>query len=719
MSFKNILKNRILAGLAIGLLISAVISGALFLNFFKITNLKLADNLYTKNEPSDNIVIIAIDEASTQPSPKGLGRYSQWSRENYINLLDVLKNEQPKVITFDILFNKPTETIPLEKISVFKNSIDKNLDTEAKIEAYQDFLEENSNPNKNIIDENFAKKISEFKNIVLGFMANPDNQSEPIFPLKKFSKSTGLGNTYAELDEDGILRKAQPFFNNNNNLAVATVMKYLGTDDVNTIKLTLEDSKLNINYFSDPFGYKMISFVNVTNNQFPKDTFKDKIVLIGITAFKDAEDRALTPRSNAVPMSGVEVWANEIQTILEGKFLMHQSKLAQVLTIAAVSIGLTVALNYLGILFSLIVAIFAAVLYFFAAHFFYRQGLILNMFYPFVAIVLAYLASWVYKYFIADRKKRELKSAFGHYVSDELVDQISKNPDMVKLGGEKKIVTVFFSDIKDSTAHSEKTAIESWVSQINEYFTVMENVLKKSGGTLDKYEGDAIMGFWNAPISQTDHVLRAYATAIGMQRALAQLHKKWQQEGKPLIEFRIGINTGEALVGNFGSASRFDYTVMGDTVNTASRLESAANKTYGTTIIVAGFENATARAAVAASTADDASAAQLSSFFLRELDTVYLPGKKEPVTLFELLCLANEATPDIQNFVKIYHQGLAAYRCKDFASAIKAFMAIQTTMPAFKNDIPTQILFARCQKLQSGENIPELNNEMIFRIVNK
>mgnify|MGYP001569271223 FL=1 len=468
MSFKNILKNRILAGLAIGLLISAVISGALFLNFFKITNLKLADNLYTKNEPSDNIVIIAIDEASTQPSPKGLGRYSQWSRENYINLLDVLKNEQPKVITFDILFNKPTETIPLEKISVFKNSIDKNSDTKAQIEAYQNFLEENSNPNKNIIDQNFAEKLSESKNVVLGFMANPDNQSEPIFPLKKFSKSTGLGNTYAELDEDGILRKAQPFFNNNNNLAVATVMKYLGTDDVNTIKLTLEDSKLNINYFSDPFGYKMISFVNVTNNQFPKDTFKDKIVLIGITAFKDAEDRALTPRSNAVPMSGVEVWANEIQTILEGKFLMHQSKLAQVLTIAAVSIGLTVALNYLGILFSLIVAIFAAVLYFFAAHFFYRQGLILNMFYPFVAIVLAYLASWVYKYFIADRKKRELKSALGHYVSDELVDQISKNPDMVKLGGEKKIVTVFFSDIKDSTAHSEKTAIESWVSQINE-----------------------------------------------------------------------------------------------------------------------------------------------------------------------------------------------------------------------------------------------------------
>ena len=247
----------------------------------------------------------------------------------------------------------------------------------------------------------------------------------------------------------------------------------------------------------------------------------------------------------------------------------------------------------------------------------------------------------------------------------------------------------------------------------------MENVLKKSGGTLDKYEGDAIMGFWNAPISQTDHVLRAYATAIGMQRALAQLHKKWQQEGKPLIEFRIGINTGEALVGNFGSASRFDYTVMGDTVNTASRLESAANKTYGTTIIVAGFENATARAAVAASTADDASAAQLSSFFLRELDTVYLPGKKEPVTLFELLCLANEATPDIQNFVKTYHQGLAAYRCKDFASAIKAFMAIQTTMPAFKNDSPTQILLARCQKLQAGEKIAELNNEMIFRIVNK
>lgn len=726
--------------MAIGLLITIISGIGIATNAFSGLNKRFADSLYTRNEPSEDIVIIAIDENSTQPKPQGLGRYSQWSRENYTQLLDILKEEQPKTITFDILFNKPTETIALEKISVFQNSLDENLSADGELESYKNFFQNYSNPLKNIVDQDFAAKLEEAKNVILVFSSNLASNSGPIFPLKKFSQSATLGDAFSQADNDGILRKVQPFFKNKEDekiypdMALASVMKYLDAAEIQpadltensltitgknqkTIKLPLENSQLNVNYFADPFGYKMISFSDVHNEKFTKGTFKNKIVLVGVTSFKDAEDRVLTPKSNNTPMSGVEFRANEIQTILDGKFLRNQSTGATILTIAAITIGLAIALNYLAILFSILAAVTAIIIYLISAHLLYKNGLILNMVYPFVAIIFAYLASWIYKYFIADRKKRELKSAFGHYVNQELVDQISKNPDMVKLGGEKKVVTVFFSDIKDSTAHSEKTPIELWISQMNEYFTVMSNVLKRSGGTLDKYEGDAVMGFWNAPVSQQDHVLRAYACALGMRKALISLHEKWAKEGKPLIEFRIGINTGEALVGNFGSADQFNFTVMGDMVNTASRLESAANKAYGTKMIVAGFENITglesARANLSPGTTSQSSQSAITqNFTLRELDIVYLPGKKEPVKLFELLGLASETTEEIQNLLKFYSQGLAAYRCKDFATAIKNFQLIP-------NDKPSQILLSRCQKLHEGEKIAEMDEQMIFRIQNK
>ena len=355
------------------------------------------------------------------------------------------------------------------------------------------------------------------------------------------------------------------------------------------------------------------------NDKFENGLFDDKIVLVGPTSSKEIHDEHLTPRSNTTPMPGIEFRANEIQTILQQKFLANQSTFSQILTILAIALVLTIILNYVGIVLSIIITITAIFAYFFSAHFFFKKGLILNMVYPFAAIILSYLASWVYKYFITDKKKREIKSAFSHYVSDKLVDEIAKNPDLVKLGGEKRVVTVFFSDIKDSTSISEQTDITSWVAQINEYFTVMEKVIKEFSGTVDKYEGDAIMCFWNAPIEQKDHIALAYRTALKMRETLKALNQKWQAEGRPTLEIRIGINTGEAIVGNFGSHDRFDYTVMGDTVNTASRIEKS-NKEYNTHILVAGFET------------------QLSQeeFDLKEIDEVVLRGKKKSTKIYEL-----------------------------------------------------------------------------------
>ena len=208
------------------------------------------------------------------------------------------------------------------------------------------------------------------------------------------------------------------------------------------------------------------------------------------------------------------------------------------------------------------------------------------------------------------------------------------------------------------------------------------------------------MGFFNAPIPQENHVILAHITALEMKKALGRLHQKWEKEGKPLLEFRVGINTGEAIVGNFGSQDRFDYTVMGDTVNTASRLESSANKTYGTKIVAAGF---------AGSSAGGTTAGKIT---MREIDTVLLPGKAEPVQIFELICKPAEATQEVQNLVATYSAGLESYRKKDFATAISHFEKLP-------QDPPAQIMLERCTALNKGEKVTSLDENMIFKIVGK
>jgi adenylate cyclase len=692
----RILKNRIFAGILIAVIITAILSIGILTNTFQNLHNTLSDSLYTLNGPSEDIIIIKVDDQSTQPMPEGLGRFAQWTRENFTNTLQQLKTENPSIIAFDFVFHTETTQIPKETLNKIKGTINDLPTNSEKLDQYQDFFDQYSSTINDPIDDEFAEEIQSFDNIVLAALAEGDSL---IAPLLKFSINAELGIANEYADKDGVIRRSTPYHQVGDQIyddfAVATVKKYLQTDELD---LPLENNRMMVNFFGEPYSFESISFVDVVNGNFLPGTFANKIVLIGPTSSKEFHDEHLTPRSNTTPMPGVEFRANEIQTILDGKFLSNQSKFSQIITIVLLTAALTIILNYLGIILSIILAFTALIGYYLAAHGFYRKGLIVNMVYPFIAIMLAYLGSWIYQYFIADKNKREMKAAFSHYVSDKLVDEIVKNPDMVKLGGEKRIVTVFFSDIKDSTRISENTEISTWVAQINEYFTVMESVIKKHGGTLDKYEGDAIMCFWNAPILQENHEVLAYKCALEMQRTLKLLNEKWKSQGKVELEVRIGINTGEAIVGNFGSANRFDYTVMGDTVNTTSRLESPANKTYGTTVIAAGIGNG------------------VEEVIMRELDTVILPGKHDPVVLYELVCLKEETSPEVQDFVKTYSAGLQAYKKQDWTAAISHF---KNLLKKFPKDSVSEIMVQRCKVLNEGGKIQELDENMVYRIVNK
>jgi adenylate cyclase len=244
---------------------------------------------------------------------------------------------------------------------------------------------------------------------------------------------------------------------------------------------------------------------------------------------------------------------------------------------------------------------------------------------------------------------------------------------MLKLGGARRDVTVFFSDIAGFTSISEKMEPEPLVRFLNTYLGAMTNIILGRQGTLDKYEGDAIMAFWGAPISQEDHAIRACQAALECQKKLEELRFDWERQSLPPFRIRIGLNSGEAIAGNMGSESRFDYTVMGDNVNLASRLEGIS-KQYGTELIIS--ENT--RTLIG----DD--------FVCRELDLIRVKGKDKPVRIFELIGKKDEVTPEQTQKIEVFQKGLGFYRSKNFMAAIEKFKSIT-------NDPPSGVFAHRCE----------------------
>jgi adenylate cyclase len=245
------------------------------------------------------------------------------------------------------------------------------------------------------------------------------------------------------------------------------------------------------------------------------------------------------------------------------------------------------------------------------------------------------------------------------------------------LGGEDRIITAFFSDVQEFTAISEALTPEEVVELLNEFLTEMTDIILGYEGTIDKFEGDAIIAFFGAPNILEDHAARACKACIDMQGRLAELRTKWQAEKRPALKMRIGLNTGSAVVGNMGSRNKMDYTMMGDTVNTAARLEGV-NKIYGTYTMISDATYIPAR----------------NGIFVRELDSVNVVGKEEPVGVYELLGYPNEIDDVLRSVVELYTQGLDAYRNQHWDEAIRSFSAALSANP---HDGPSQTMLSRCK----------------------
>jgi len=452
-------------------------------------------------------------------------------------------------------------------------------------------------------------------------------------------------------------------------------------DDAEFITNDEKELQTDINIWDDP----QTGLINT-------GLFKDKIVLVGSfdPLEKDLFNISFT-KGNAGDnlIYGVEIYANIIQSILDRNLLFREPAYLSIIVIIFFTFITFYSRTFLKskinnlFLFELTILFSSALFIFFIYRFsficFNKFNYVTGITGPSFAVMLAYITGTTYHFITEKRQSGMIRKMFRQYVNSSLLDSLISNPDQLKLGGVRKELTVFFSDIAGFTNLSESKSSEELVALLNEYLSAMTEIIFDFKGTLDKYQGDAIMAIWGAPVPVDDHALLCCRAAIKMQHKLIELKMKWESEGQDVIKVRMGVNTGEMIVGNMGGKERFDYTVIGDNVNLASRLEGV-NKEYYTNMIISEQTYEQVK----------------SHVYVRELDYIRVKGKNKPIKIFELVQLNDSPLPRWKKeVIEWFELGLASYRNKDFYEANEYF---ERSLFVDPNDGPSKVFIDRCYK---------------------
>jgi adenylate cyclase len=438
---------------------------------------------------------------------------------------------------------------------------------------------------------------------------------------------------------------------------------------------------MQINYHGPRRSYPYYSIADVVAQKFALGTFRDKIVLVGASATGIADLR--TPPYGGISYPGVEFHANVIDNLLNQSFLSRGARQVlwdfALILIFGFPLGICMALVSprwmwfgLALLAPLVLLDYVTFL----------RGWWLNFTMPALTLTGNVVLVSLYRVLIEDREKRRVRSAFGQYLSPEVIRRLLANPQLVE--PKKTSITVMFSDIRGFTTISEKLDAQDLAVFLKEYLSDMTRIVFQHQGTLDKYIGDAVMAFWGAPFEEPAHAKRTCDTALNMMSHVRTLQRKWEAEGKPRLDIGIGLNTGVASVGNMGSTLRYGYTALGDTVNLSSRLEGL-NKEYGTHILVSDTCY---------------QAAKDGGFVFRELDLIRVKGKLQPVIIYELLGRkadidATGTGDDIRERLERFAQARALYCHRHWEQAQRAFDAILAKWP---DDGPSRAYWKRCQE---------------------
>jgi adenylate cyclase len=693
----------LLAG-AIVLLITRVLPA--FESFENKTfDLRYQRKLRSQSEDAkiEDIIIVDIDNRSLEK----LGRFQQWPRSYHARVIDYLRAGGAACIAFDVLFVERDAQPAEDSLLILSTKNAGNVVHAMTLEQEhpEAFLYKMEKPPEGFAAARFTlplppKTVAALKSF--------DRFEGKLMEL--YNNSAGLGFVNFLPDDDNAIRRmplvlnfagqAYPSF------ALAVVMQSTGLsrDGIEVelghevrwrksansgvpIRIPIDNKgRVLVNYMGRQNTFRYIPYYDVLEQRVPAETFQGRIVLIGASAAGLADLRPV-PFESTFP--GVEVHANIIHSIRTQNFITKQPETLSLVTmlIFAMIAGVITMIwsPWLGIL----VTVFLSVGYtFLTTSLFISRNVWIPQVRPLFSFGVAFISVMVYRFLSEERQKQLIKGMFVHYASELIVNELIRDPSKLKLGGDKKYATAFFSDIKDFTTYSEKLSPEVLIAQLNEYLSAMTDIVLEYGGYLDKYEGDAVVAVFGVPVDQTDHAERACLAALDMQKVLVDLRKKWSAEKRPAFEARIGLNTGEMIAGNIGGKNRFDYTVIGDPVNLASRLEGA-NKMYGTKIMLGEETYGQAKDKIMA----------------RELDFLRVKGKSRPVRVFELVGRRSDNFDE--NLVTAFThfaRGLELYRLQEWHKAIAEFRHVLALNP---NDGPAKEFLRRCDIFMQAPRPPD------------
>ncbi len=660
---------------------------------------------------TDRIVIVAVDDATRAADPELMQ-----TRRGYARLLDALTRYRPKVVAIDLFFSSPEEILPRDlatRVRDLAAAAPPALPDPAG-EPYRAAVRAVAEELRG--DDLLAAAIARNGRVMLGAFLTPGEPpaapAEPpglerarhgqvadagaggaLRPLTGHSLyfslpalaahafGAGLVNTLR--DDDGVSRRMPLAMEYGGRhymplgLAVALVelgqpagTRYIAGRPTIDIAGTQVPLTTAASLALDPLGphrFARVSAIDVITGAAAASALEGKLVFIGHTY--SAADKMITSLDPAA--DGGELHATLAENLLGGRILRSTGPLATVL--ATLLLGLVISAAQLRRIrrrpyVPPLVAVAAITAYVALAFALFASGTVIGLAPPVLLAAVVLLAATVGGLATEGREKAHLRAVFSQYVSRPVVDRILADPARAKLGGERKELTVLFSDIRGFSLVAEGMPPEELAGFLHEYLSPMTDLVLASGGMLDKYIGDAIMAIWGAPVDTLDHAARACEVALRMHETLATLNRTWATVGKPPVAIGIGINTGAMAVGNMGSAARFEYTVLGDQVNLGSRLE-ALTKEYGVGILVG---EATAKAAG-------------DAFRFREIDLVRVKGRAKAIPVFELVGRAGAQDP-------AFARALALYRARDFAAAGAGFATL-------REDPAAAVMAARCAEL--------------------
>lgn len=596
--------------------------------------------LATPDSATGNVVLILLDQPSFDWGRETNGWNWPWPREVYAAIVDFCTRAGAKALGFDVLFTDPS-SYGVADDQAFGDALKQFGHGVAGVYPGSDKVGVKAWPDSVPVPPIKVKDLQSWLTETRkGELSSPYAR----FPIPEVSQNSAvLGGVSFTNDPDGVYRRGQLFRLFDGRILPSIALAMYSAAAPQPPSLSIEPGVLTVDGRRIPIdseGRAILHFVTRTayhtHNRYPADAIiqseiqlmsgekpnidpaelAGKYVLFGFSA-PDLYDLRPSPLGAIVP--GVEIHATMLDNLLSDSFMRAIPAWETIVYLALVGMAAGVLGAMIGgtigtILMFVVLLPIPVGLSFLA----YTQGYWLQLIAGVIAVALALVGANVANYATEGRQRRYIKNAFQQYLSPAVIEQLIAHPDRLQLGGERRELSIFFSDLQGFTGISEGLSPEELTALLNDYLSAMTDIIQEEGGTIDKYEGDAIIAFWNAPLTQEDHAVRSIRAALRCQTKLAELRPEFRQRVNKDLFMRVGINTGPAVVGNMGSHTRFDYTMLGDAVNLASRLEGI-NKQFATFTMMS---QATMQALEGA-------------FPARELSRVAVVGRKEPVVVYE------------------------------------------------------------------------------------